>query len=1224
MSFDTPEKPGQQLTPAQQAALASDKNISVTAGAGSGKTTILVARYLKIILEDGVDVRRVLAITFTEKAAAEMTERVAEMIEQRLGEKLGDDERSRWLALRERLNSAQISTIHAFCARILREFAVAAGVDPDFSVPSELQQRLFIRESLDEVLAQLDRRTLESEIDMADWLELLRQIPPPLLKNLLSALLSNRYETQRLQQRFAEMSDEAWLSRLENAFFGLLETRLNPPKLLAELTPLLQEMLAAEVNRAALKENGQKVFALAEDILLTADTRASQTLLWQKLLDLSPLLTASKEGTPYKSLTALGKKADLAESYEPLLEISRLLNPLYHFSREFGETVPGRIDLLNLQAIRKILRLYAEVEARYREKKEARGLLDFDDLQLLALKMLREHDGVRIQLRNRYRQVMVDEFQDTNALQWAIISQLGTPDDQLQPDKFFVVGDPKQSIYGFRNADVRVFQDVKAQFASNAGAGDDYPGNITLSDSFRFLPSINRFVNFLFAQILGRDTDNAFDVPYEALQTRREAVDTGHIELAVLDEEDLSRENLSQEDYVAQQICALLNRTTDGNAMAGNALVRIYHRRGGREELRPVRPGDIAILIRQRTALPVLESKLRQYRVPFKTIGGVGFYSRQEIFDIYHLLRFLDNPGDNLALAGLLRSPFAGISDAALFYLSLEPDADYREKLRNTTDFSRYPPADRVPLRVFRSQIERWQQRRDRLSLSRLISEILDDTLYRATLAADWNGEQLLANLDKLVEQVRDFEQGGFMALSDYIDSLRETISLEPREGEAQVALEDESTVKIMTIHQAKGLEFPIVFCPYLQQTPRGERQPFRFDADLGLAAKIRDPENNYVERIPYLYQQIDQRMRQKELAELKRLFYVAVTRARDRLYLVGSFKNGILERESCLSWAVNTLGIEKNLSPGTENPELTIEPAEGVRVKVVKKISSVPLADTAPRDIAPAIRQLSRTIPATTASPSTADRLPTHLQPIDDRPRGVTFSATQLLTFQSDPQAYFLRYHQGFFESDYEFLTSFADPDSLSLLKGKIVHKILEDGLPASQAAILDRLETAFFQYEIFDPADRQDFRREITDLLLPFIQTQFAQNIFAAPESRVEISLTMRLGEDFLTGTLDRIFKNADGTWEVVDYKTNNVRTASEVKKAGEKYLVQMQSYALLMSQMYPEQPAFPVSLYFLKPQRLFARSYSREDIRQIREKFSDLIAQIKKMYPFGRELY
>ncbi len=1222
MSFDTPEKPGQQLTPAQQAALATDKNISVTAGAGSGKTTILVARYLKIILEDEVDVRRVLAITFTEKAAAEMTQRVAEMIQQRLGGKLSDEERSRLLALRERLNAAQISTIHAFCARILREFAVAAGVDPDFSVPSELQQRLFIRESLDEVLEQLDRRTLESDIDMADWLELLRQVPPPLLNHLLSALLSNRYETQRLQQHLAEMSDQAWLSRLENAFFGLLETRLRPATLLAELLPLLREILSATVHRAALKENGQKVFALAEEILLTAETRASQTLLWQKLLDLAPLLTAGKEGTPYKTLTALGKKADLGESHEPLLEISRLLNPLYHFSREFGETVPGPIDRLNLQAVRKIMRLYAEVEARYQEKKEARGLLDFDDLQLLALKMLQEHEGVRIQLRNRYRHVMVDEFQDTNALQWAIISQLGTPDGQLQPDKFFVVGDPKQSIYGFRNADVRVFQDVKTQFAHRAGAGENYPGNITLSDSFRFLPSINRFVNFLFARILGSDAENTFDVPYEALNTRREVEDRGHIELAVLDEEELGRENLSQEDYVAQQICALLNRATEGNAMASDAHLRIYHRRDGREELRPVRPGDIAILIRQRTTLPVLESKLRQYRVPFKTIGGVGFYSRQEIFDIYHLLRFLDNPGDNLALVALLRSPFAGISDAALFYLSLEPGAGYRDKLRNVTDFSRYPPGDREPLRVFRSQMERWQQRRDRLSLSRLISEILDEALYRATLAANWNGEQLLANLDKLVEQVRDFEQGGFMALSDYIDSLRETIRLEPREGEAQVALEDESTVKIMTIHQAKGLEFPIVFCPYLQQTPRGEPQPFRFDADLGLAVKIRDPENNYAERIPYLYQRIDQRMRQKEAAELKRLFYVAVTRARDRLYLVGSCKNGTLEKENCLRWAVEALGIAENLS--SENPELTIRPAEGVRVRLVKKIAPVPLPDTAPGDIAPALRQLSGTIPAVTATPTTMQRLPTHLQPIDDQPRGVTFSATQLLTFQSDPQAYFLRYHQGFFESDYEFLTSFADPDSLSLLKGKIVHKILENGLPSHKTAILERLEAAFFQYEIFDPADQQDFRREITDLLLPFIQTQFAQNIFAAAESRAEISLTMRLGEDFLTGTLDRIFKNADGAWEVVDYKTNNVQTESEIKKAGEKYLIQMQAYALLMAQLYPEQPEFRVSLYFLKPQQTFARDYSRKNIRQIREKFTGLITQIKKLYPFGEQMY
>ncbi len=1223
------ENKSRSLTPQQQQALATDKNISVTAGAGSGKTTILVERYLKIIINEGVDVRRVLAITFTEKAAAEMIERVARMIRERMSGAISDKERAKLLGLRERLNAAQISTIHAFCAKILREFAVASGVDPDFSMLNELQQNLLARESIDDIFEQLDQRTLESDYPMDEWLELLRQVSPDLLRQMLSTLIANRYEVQKLQQHLASFSDEQMVEKLQTEFFEALENRVKTGPLLAAVLPLAREILSAVIVRAELKEKGQQVFALLDEILITHESNASRSLLWQQLIDVAQLLVTDK-GAPFKMLTGLGKKAVLGNSYDALLALSTALHPLYQFSQQFGSTVPGRIDRLNFQALRKALLLYEQAEARYREKKDERGLLDFDDLQLLTLQMLREHAEVRNELRNRYRYIMVDEFQDTNELQWEIISLMGIFDGKLQADKFFVVGDPKQSIYGFRNADVRVFQRVKSTFAQQVEIPENYPGNVVLQDSFRFLPSLNRFVNFLFSQLLGSDAENEFDVSYEHLDTQRAAAGDGQIEFAVLNDEELKADELTQEDYVAQRICGLLGipltfRSEGDIPFKGGINTspqKIYQRVDGREELREILPGDIAILIPTRTHLIDLESKLRQYGIPFKTIGGVGFYRRQEIFDVYHLLRFLDNPADDLAMAGLLRSPFAGISDAGLFYLAMEKGEHYHDKLNNIKNFDQYPEIDREPLKVFRKQLQRWQQRRDRLSLSRLISEIFDDSFYRATLAANWNGEQLLANLDKLVEQVRDFEQSGFMALSDFIESLRETIKLDPREGEAQIALEDENTVKIMTIHQAKGLEFPVVFCPYLQRSPQGERHKLRFDADLGLAAKIRDPQNNYDERTPFLFQQIDFRRQQKEIAELKRLFYVAVTRARDRLFLVGAFKRNDLTGENCLSWASDKLKLAEAGEMSENLSAFSIAPAENLSVRVVRKIAPVNFASAARQDISPALQQLKNTLDAATNNEITPVFLPVHLRSVDDHPKGVTFSATQLLTFQADPKAYFLRYHRGFFESDYEFLTRYAEPDSLSLLKGKIVHKILEDGLPENDAAILAKLEEAFFQYEIFDPKEQADFQREIPALLKPFITGDFAKKIFSAPDSKTEISLTMRLGDDFFTGTLDRVFRNENGNWEVVDYKTNNI-TAKKVEEIGSKYLMQMKAYALLMAQLFPQQSTFCVALYFLKPQKTFQRIFSMPDIATIRREFADLMAQIKELYPFGAKL-
>lgn len=311
---ETPQKNSpRQLTPQQQLALATDKNVSVTAGAGSGKTTILVERYLKIILEQRIDVRRVLAITFTEKAAAEMTERVSAMLRERLARETNPARRARLLDLRERLNSAQISTIHAFCARILREFPVASGIDPDFSVLSEFQQELFVNEAVEGVFSELDQQTLETPYSREDWKELLRQVPVALLKQALAAALPHPYEMKQLRQRFAEQSDHQLLGRLQELFFRRLESALDTRNLLAAALPLMAQIGAAPVSRAALTGRGQQAFALIEKLLSLQSPETDPVNFWQQCLDLSQLMVTS-EGQPFKIPSGIGKKRGFGRS----------------------------------------------------------------------------------------------------------------------------------------------------------------------------------------------------------------------------------------------------------------------------------------------------------------------------------------------------------------------------------------------------------------------------------------------------------------------------------------------------------------------------------------------------------------------------------------------------------------------------------------------------------------------------------------------------------------------------------------------------------------------------------------------------------------------------------------------------------------------------------------------------------------------------------------------
>lgn len=1191
------------LTDAQRKALRTDRNLSVTAGAGSGKTTLLVERYLKILLEEReagqpLGIRQVLAITFTEKATAEMTERVARMLQQRLDAARTPAERAPLLALRERLNSAQISTIHGFCSRILREFAVASAVDPDFTMLSEFQQDLLMRESIEETISGIDRREMTLGFDEDAWRELFRQVPVYRLREILLDVLRQPWEMRGFRRRLAESDDEALHDDLTRAFLSDLDRAVNRAALLVAADPLLRALDALHPDLDTLGDKAPRFFDAVHRAAGRGIADPDDPELWRQLLILTDLLCT--DGRAKTRVPSIGNKGPLGDAWPLLKDLAEILAIVSDYMTTGFAAAPGDLDRLHFRILRRLAALYGEASDRYAMRKEERGALDFEDLQIQALDMLQTHPEVVEKLRKRYRFVMVDEFQDTNFLQWAIISHLGMDDGGLDSGKFFVVGDPKQSIYGFRNADVRVFESVKETFGA-----EDRDNNLLLEESFRFLPDLNRFVNSAFRRILGTVPETEFDVRYDDLATRRSVTGNAAIEVGLFDRVHLEERGLSEEDYIAQRIAALLN--------GGE---QVWRRSGDGEALDALRPGDIAILLQRRTRLLDLESTLRRYDIPFRTVGGVGFYRRQEVFDVYHLLRYLHNPADDLALVGILRSPLAGVSDEGLYYLSLESGRTYRERLTHVAGSTRpYPELDRSQLELFETQLGRWERRRDRLPLARLLAEIFEESGYRAVVATELNGDQYLANLDKLVEMARDYEQGGFAALADFIESLHQIIHFEPREGEAQIALEDDQTVKIMTIHQAKGLEFPIVFYPYLAQVRRGSTAPHRLDGELGLAVKLRDPQAGFQEARPFLFEWIDRRLGEREIAEYKRLFYVGVTRARDRVFLSAAHRSQERGKDNPLTWLADALELDVEAPPEVEYIHIDGD----LPVRLVTDLDAPPGTRAAGRDIEARLEPVEKTL---ADSDPEAEVIPPGMMPLRAVPEGVTFSATQLLTFVRDPEAYFRRYHLGFFESDYEFVREASDPTHVALLKGKIVHKLLETGLPESPAAMDDRLEQAFFHYEVFDPELQKEMKEEIPDLIRRLGDSDFARQVFAPAEWKAEISLTMKLGKDFFTGTLDRIFRNGEGIWEVVDYKTNRV-SAARVAATGADYHMQMESYALLIARLFPGQPRYPVSLYFLFPGVPYQQVYSPRDIERIETRFTGLIEDIRQYYPFGTKL-
>jgi ATP-dependent helicase/nuclease subunit A len=1211
------------LTVKQKSALQRNLNISVTAGAGTGKTSILVERYLDIVLNENIDIKNILAITFTDKAAGEITERII----QRTEALLAANSSARFLQeklvhLRRQLSYAYISTIHSFCRRILHENPLEAGLDPDFSVVNDLQMNLVIEDTM----AQ-EMEAINAEQDQ--WIELFRNFGVETVKNMLRLAFEHRFEMEMVMQKYQEKSPDLLFNQLAKSFLLKVEQEIDSSHI--EMIERLAKKLLS-VSPAIADEN-EKARAVMETLTgFVQEDRSNKLAYWRIIFRIANLFTTEKS-LPYKNVTNLGRNEVWnKQCREILLAISDHASPIARWQQENISMVPGVKDQRVLTNIVRFIQLYQRFLNRYNKNKSDRTLVDFDDLQLLLLRVLEKNEQFRKKISDQFKYIIIDEFQDTNWLQWKIISLLSDSGDISQSEKqnkYFIVGDPKQSIYGFRNADVRVFNYVKQQFAQEKGS-TGYPGNIIFDQSYRFKNNLINFINFLFAHIMETSGDNEWEVNYQSIVTERKDREGGEIDFALIDNE--RNGSMNQEEFIASRIQDLVKN-------------------------RGTKYGDIAILLRTRAHLSDLEEQLWNYNIPFRTVGGIGFYQRQEIYDLYYLIKFLINPDDDLALVGILRSPFVQISDETVALIAFcHQSQSYWQRLQLINEFytnesESHPPIpsarewddqpgkvdksdavsgkdligrgtkgecikeshsfqpiianitsmDYHKISLFVKRAKRWLKRRERIGFSELLEEVYHESYYRATLSAQLNGEQLLANLDKIVKIAADYEKSGFMSISDFLQSLKKLINTQIKEGEAPTRIEDEETVKIITIHQSKGLEFPIVFVPYLEQKIEDKNRNIYFDQEWGIIVPVQNPaevkkeDNEY-----YLYQLVGQKQKKKELAELKRLLYVGCTRAKDHLILTGNYKKNI-SPHTPLAWILQA--FNRNADTLVQG-DLYLN--QDTRVFIWREYPGEPFEDPGRMDIYYNLKKIKQLANRLDQKKTV---LSDFLQAIHDHPKGEIFSATQLVTFMRDRKQYFKRYHLGFFESDYDYLTVDRNEEDLILLKGKFFHKFFERYPDVN-------LESLFFEFEIFDQELIEELKKESEELAKKIRTSSCLSHVFSSADYKNEQVVTMSLSGDFLTGTLDRIFKQGDGIWQIIDYKTNNIGS-SELKVTAEKYSLQMDVYALLLSAVFPEQVEYPVNIYFTKPDKLYKKIYSRDEIKIVRSSVKKIIDEIKKSY-------
>lgn len=712
-------------------AIASRANLAVTAGAGTGKTTLLVRKILQKVLGEGVPIERILALTFTEKAANEM--------KLRLRQGFRKENRSDLL---EPLERAEIGTIHSFCAHLLRQFPVESGVAPDF----EVDDGPIFRRRFDEAWP----RWLDGEIGPVArrpnvWKEVLAEVSLPDLRGLAEALASFAVPAGRRQSgagRLAELVKE--FSKKVPKLAPALEGKAEPQKTIK----------GGPVEKAALR--------LAQDIAKVDDR-------------------------------LVGRALSLAEEFA------------LEFRRDF------------LRA----------------------GYVSFDGILHLVHDLLDsgEFKGVRKIVRGQFDYILVDEFQDTDPVQGEIIRKLAEDGKgKLVPNRLFLVGDPKQSIYSFRGADIVAFETLRKKILEEGGE------RVTLSTNFRSHKGILDFVNASFSRLIVKNGD---------LQPDYERIDP-----AV----DAARK------YPGPAVEAVLIENAGAEESREMEAEEVAHWIEARNKKDKVPYREIAILLRSLVNVAPYLDALRGRKIPYVVEGEKYFYNTIEVIDFINLLRAVANPHDRIAAAGLLRSPYGAVPDQVLY------------ERRRSLDYRLPSP---WPIFAF---LKRWNEASGRLGVTELIDRIFEESYALEIAQSGHSGEQAVANLLKLRQKAADLEAKGGCTLREFLEGATLAVRELEEEGESPLADETLDAVKILSIHRSKGLEFPVVVLPDLHRQKQARKTPTaRYDWPTGvLGVSLGDRMDSGAAALAH-------NDREREREEWRRLLYVAMTRAGDRLLLLGS-----------------------------------------------------------------------------------------------------------------------------------------------------------------------------------------------------------------------------------------------------------------------------------------------------------------------------------------------
>ncbi|MHC1772860.1 MAG: UvrD-helicase domain-containing protein [Flexilinea sp.] len=817
--------------PQRTAAAERSRNVIVTAGAGSGKTHTLVARYLTL-LEEGLMPDEIAAITFTEKASREMKFRVRRELDEITKTNINPATREDWLDRINAMDSAYIGTIHGLCSRILRVQFAEAGIDPCFQVLDENRGSIIKVELVDDWLEKMAEQEvyhrLFSELKVND------------IKRILFGMLAKRQEAQEILANPIDI-----VHSINKSVEEIFENRK-----VREAVILIASMNLPEI----IADAGENLAGQLKDFLQLWGKAESAYTHGNSLECLRILQTAYSEKMKLNS----GKSG--SETKQALKSIREVLDKDWKDLLNKNCQIPSDADEKSNQELTGSMQFaFQGLLASYRKTLSQQAALDFDDLEEKTLIIL-QNPEVRKKLQKQFKAVLVDEFQDTNDRQRRLVETLAG-----SPGCFFAVGDARQSIYRFRGADVSVFRAVRNSIKMQGGLLVD------LDETYRTHSELLAVSGDFLQRIMGKE-DNPqkdYEIPFSPLipvKMTSGQQKAPHLEFLLGFDPDFSGRGRKA---AAGLLTARLNE------WKGTGIIRSWD--------------DAVLLFRASGGFTNYEEALENAGIPFVTVSGKGFYDRPEIRDVLNMLKAITNPLDDLAMAGLLLSPAFGLSKDALYQLRWSGSPGSISQTREPSHLFESLQGD-LPGLAIRDRQTAVRSRRilneliplpGRVSVEDLLTRLIFLTGYRTLLAAEPNG-RLWRNLDKLVS---DAQKSGIIAVNDFLEYIQNLNDAGAREGEAPP--DDVGVVRLMTIHKAKGLEFPVVILADAGYNRVNWGEPFILSQRYGLNIKT-DPES-----LGYKFAVKDEK--DYEDAEAKRLLYVAMTRARDKLIISGHFnKKGI------------------------------------------------------------------------------------------------------------------------------------------------------------------------------------------------------------------------------------------------------------------------------------------------------------------------------------------